>query len=233
MTKPEAVKEIDHSTAAAVSDVVFEADAYESCEEISAERRTKAEEKRRSEIAEQYSIYEPYGMSYNQENDRFFYNGQIVRYFKDEISTENTNSFFFEDGVVDIEPIRDASGALTGVKQLSDADFQMRTQKQEAIRQELEDVGVAGISGSFEQGDLNKRDDSLEAYTAFGVSYDKNSDNWLYDGKTIHILYDEGYSTYCDNGIRDGICLKVIRDQKNNIEKLVKTGKQELERYVN
>ena len=49
-------------------------------------------------------------MTYDKEKDRFFYNGQIVRYFKDEVGTENTNSFFFENGVVDVEPIRAASG---------------------------------------------------------------------------------------------------------------------------
>ena len=39
--------------------------AYESDEVISSEEQAKAEEIRRSEIAEQYSIYEPYGMTYD------------------------------------------------------------------------------------------------------------------------------------------------------------------------
>ena len=79
------------------------AEAYESDEVISSEEQAKAEEIRRNEIAEQYSVYEPYGMTYDKEKDRFFYDGQVVRYFKDQVNAENANSFFFEDGVVDVE----------------------------------------------------------------------------------------------------------------------------------
>jgi len=73
---------------------------------------------------------------------------------------------------------------------------------------------------------------SLDVYTTFGISYDKTSDNWIYDGKIIHILYDADHNTYCDNSASDGINLKVIRDKNGNIEKLVKTEAQELEQYV-
>ena len=199
---------------------------------ISSEEQAKAEEIRRSEIAEQYSIYEPYGMTYDQEKDRFFYKSQMVRYFKDQISPENANSFFYEDGVVDVEPIRDANGSLTGLKQSSDADFNARTEKQKGLKEEFDAAGITGNSGSFELGDPNYRDDSLDAYTAFGVSYDQPTQKWMYDGKPIHILYDADHDTYCDNGISDGINLKVIRDKNGNIEKLVETAAQELEQYV-
>lgn len=208
------------------------AEAYESDEVISSEEQAKAEEIRRNEIAEQYSIYEPYGMTYDKEKDRFFYDGQTVRYFKDQVSAENANSFFFEDGVVDVEPIKDTNGTLTGLKQSSDADFKARTEKQEEIKSEFDAAGITGNSGSFELGDPNYRDDSLDAYTAFGVSYDKTSDNWMYEGKVIHILYDAGHNTYCDNGVSNGINLKVVRDKNGNIEKLMKTEANELEQYV-
>ena len=205
------------------------AEAYESDEVISPEEQAKAEEVRRAEIAEQYSIYEAYGMTYDKEKDRFFYNGQMVRYFKDQVSAENTNSFFFEDGVVDVEPIRDTNGTLTGLKQSSDADFKARTEKQEEIKAEF---NAAGITGSFEMGDPNYRDDSLDAYTAFGVSYDQSTQKWMYDGKIIHILYDADHNTYCDSSASDGINLKVVRDKSGNIEKLMETEAQELEQYV-
>ena len=108
------------------------AEAYESDEVISSEEQAKAEEIRRNEIAEQYSVYEPYGMTYDKEKDRFFYDGQVVRYFKDQVNAENANSFFFEDGVVDVELIKDVNGTLTGLKQSSGADFKARTDKQPA-----------------------------------------------------------------------------------------------------
>ena len=88
----------------------------------SPEEQVKAEKARRDEIAEQYSIYEPYGMTYDKENNRFSYNGQIVRCFNDQLSAEDTRSFFFDGGVIDVESIRDDNGNLIGVKQSSDAD---------------------------------------------------------------------------------------------------------------
>lgn len=208
------------------------AEAYENDEAISSEEQAKAEETRRKEIAEQYSAYEPYGMTYDKEKDCFFYEGQTVRYFKDQINAEHANSFFFEDGVVDVEPIKDTNGTLTGLKQSSDADFKARTEKQEEIKSELAAAGITGNSGSFELGDPNYRDDSLDAYATFGISFDKASDNWMYDGKIIHTLYDADHNTYCDNSASDGINIKVIRDKNDNIEKLVETETQELERYV-
>ena len=81
-------------------------------------------------------------------------------------------------------------------------------------------------------GDSNYRDDSLDTYATFGISFDKASDNWMYDGKIIHILYDADHNTYCDNSASDGINIKMIRDKNDNIEKLVETETQELERYV-
>ena len=171
-------------------------------------------------------------MTYDKEKDRFFYDGQVVRYFKDQVNAEHANSFFFEDGVVDVEPIKDANGTLTGLKQSSDADYKALTEKQEETKSELAAAGITGNSGSFELGDPNYRDDSLDAYATFGIFFDKTSDNWMYDGKIIHILYDADHNTYCDNSASDGINLKVIRDKNGNIKKLAETEAQELERYV-
>lgn len=210
----------------------FTAEAYENNEAISSEEQAKAEETRRNEIAEQYSAYEPYGMTYDKEKDRFFYNGQTVRYFKDQVNAEHANSFFFEDGVVDVEPIKDTNGILTGLKQSSDADFKARTERQEEIKSELAAAGITGNSGSFELGNQNYRDDSLDSYTAFGISYDKTSDNWVYKEKAIYILYDADHNTYCNTSASDGINLKVIRDKNDKIEKIVETDAQELEKYI-
>ena len=149
------------------SDEASSVQAYENDEVLSSEEQAKAEQERRAEIAEKYSIYEPYGMTYDTEKDRFFYNGQVVRYFKDHINSNETNGFSYDDGVIDVEPIRDEDGTLTGLKQSSDADFNARTKEQEALKAELEKAGITAGSGSFEQGDPNYRDDSLDAYTEF------------------------------------------------------------------
>ena len=167
---------------------VDEASSAQACKDdelLYAEEQANAEEDRRAEIAKQYSVYIPYGMTYDTEKDRFFYNGQVVRYFKDQINSNETNGFSYDDGVIDVEPIRDAAGTLTGLKQSSDADFNAHTKEQEALKAELGKAGITADSGSFEQGDPNDRDDSLDAYTEFGVSYDKTTNHWVYVKKPI------------------------------------------------
>lgn len=214
------------------SDEASSVQAYENDEVLSSEEQAKAEQERRAEIAEKYSIYEPYGMTYDTEKDRFFYNGQVVRYFKDQINSNETNGFSYDDGVIDVEPIRDENGTLTGLKQSSDADFNARTKEQEALKAEFEKAGITAGSGSFEQGDPNYRDDSLDAYAEFGVSYDKTSNHWMYGEKPIYILYDKEHYTFCDKGVSDGVSLNVVRDKDGNIEKLVYVDKGELEQFV-
>ena len=215
------------------SDEASPAQACENDEVLSSEEQAEAEQERRAEIAEKYSIYAPYGMTYDTKKDRFFYNGQVVRYFKDQINSDETNGFSYDDGVIDVEPIRDESGTLTGLKQSSDADFNAHTKEQEALKTELGKAGITTDSGSFEQGDPNDHDDSLNAYTEFGVSYDKTSNHWVYGKKTIYILYDKGHCTFCNKGVSDGVSLNVVRDEDGNIEKLVSVDKEELEQFVN
>lgn len=144
----------------------------------------------------------------------------------------NGQGLGYDDGVIDVEPIRDEDGTLTGLKQSSDADFNARTKEQEALKAEWEKAGITAGSGSFEQGDPNYRDDSLDAYTEFGVSYDKSSNHWMYGEKPIYILYDKEHYTFCDKGVSDGVSLNVVRDKAGNIEKLVSVDKGELEQFV-
>ena len=120
----------------------------------------------------------------------------------------------------------------TGPTISSDADFNARTKEQEALKAELEKAGITTGSGSFEQGDPNYRDDSLDAYTEFGVSYDKSSNHWMYGEKPIYILYDKEHYTFCDKGVSDGVSLNVVRDKAGNIENLVSVDKGELEQFV-
>ena len=112
-----------------------------------------------------------------------------------------------------------SASTLTGLKQSSDADFKARTEKQEEIKSELAAAGITGNSGSFELGDPNYRDNSLDAYTTFGISYDKISDNWIYDGKIIHILYDANHNTYYDNSASNGINLKDLLNSNALLKK--------------
>ena len=208
------------------------AQAGESDAEPSPEEQAQAEQTRRADTAQQYSLYAPYGMTYDTQKDRFFYDGQIVRYFKDTVSPEATNGFFYADGTVDVVPVRDADGTLTGLKAAPQADFDARTKQQAELEAELQRAGATAESGSFEQGDPNYREDSLDAYADFGVSYDSMTRHWTYRGEEIYILYDAGHTTFCDKSAPDGVCLRVARGADGGIESLTPADRAELEPFV-
>ncbi|MDO5602842.1 MAG: hypothetical protein Q4G07_08740, partial [Oscillospiraceae bacterium] len=71
------------------------------------------EEMVKRQIAEAYEVYQPYGLTYDKESDRLYYNGELVGYFED----KQIKHFFgpFQDSSITIYAIRDENGALTGL----------------------------------------------------------------------------------------------------------------------
>lgn len=206
---------------------VSSAQAYETDEGISSEEQEQEEKERREEIAEQYSIYEEFGLTYNKDKDRFFYNGNMVRYFSDAISEENTNSFFYEDGTIDLNPIRNSSGELTGLEIASEEEFAARTSKYNAAMQSFDASGTA-----HEEGNPDMPDDSLDRYSEFGISYDMTTEKWVYDGQQIYFFYDPKGATYIDYSAVDGVSIKVVRDKNQNIEKIIQISTDEVEQIL-
>lgn len=179
-----------------------------------------------NETETKYSVYKTYGMTYDKEKDRFFYEGKMVRFFKDDIGGGNLNSFFYSEGVIDVLPIRNAEGILTGLKKASDEDFAARTKKEKELKKGIEDSqkNISGKYDSFEGGEPDYKNDSIrDVYAPYGVTYDAFSGAWLFKGKIIHFLQDEGQATYCDNSesaIANGINIEVIRSKNGKIKTL-------------
>ena len=79
-------------------------------------------------------------------------------------------------------------------------------------------------------------DHSLNAYTKYGISYDRDAEVWMYQDKPIHCLYDNGYTTFIDNSkvaLKDGLSLKVIRNSNAGIEQLAEMTEAEVNRLFN
>lgn len=100
------------------------------------------------------------------------------------------------------------------------------------VQAEEEVDSIVEESGSVELGDPSLPDDSLNDYRSFGVSYQASTGHWMYEGRPIHILYDEDRYTFCDNGVSDGVSLTVFRNAGGSIERLVPTDVAHLEEYV-
>jgi len=202
------------------SEVESSANAYESNVAISAEEQEEEEKERRKNIAQKYSIYDEFGLTYDKNKDRFYYNGKMVRYFNDNVDAENTNSFFYDEGTIDLTAARDTSGKLIKLAVASDQEFAARSAKQKEMEAELNTAGITNETGSYELGNVNTVDDSLDAYSDVGISYDVATDRWLYNNEPIHLFYDPERNTYINNSVENGLDLKVIRDKNGNISKL-------------
>ncbi len=80
-------------------------------------------------LAKAYEVYEPYGLIYNSDENRLYYEGELVKYFEDfsdsGIGTSNNRYFGpYQDGDISVFVQRDANGILTSleVRTASDKD---------------------------------------------------------------------------------------------------------------
>jgi len=201
-------------------------------------------------IAERYSIYEQYGMTYDPEKDLFSYDNKIVRYFTDaeagEGFTADITKFDYTDYsvAIDVVTVRDTDGKLVGLASASKEDFDIRAESFNELNniqgdaQEdyngvmsaengnaIEGSGNAeGGSGfSAGEGNPNEPDTTLNEYSSYGVSYDSKNECWVYENKPIHYFSDGDYLTFSDYSeyaVNNGISLEVIRNTSGEIEKI-------------
>ncbi len=192
-------------------------------------------QKNKKEKAKRYSIYSKYGLTYDQEKDRFFYNGKLVRFFADKLDKDGCyNSFSYTDGTVDLRGIRNVKYELTGIEPVSQEEYDERTAKIKAsfkdmsntIKENIDD-GLNSDEITIETGDPDYVDGSLNAYMDYGISYDKEMELWMYKDRPIKYFCDKDYITLIDHSeaaLKNGISLKVIRDTNGKFEKLVEVN---------
>ncbi|MGB8453198.1 MAG: M56 family metallopeptidase [Anaerocolumna sp.] len=224
--------------------------AYESGTPITKQEQAKLDNQKKQDTAEQYSIYEKFGLTYDSKKDSFSYDGKKVRFFIDTLDSEgNLNSFVRYDGTIDIKAIRNKQYVLTGIESASKEEYDKRTTTLESAMknnneltqenpsadydsgsaigsatEQYDGKDTSGISAANESGDLNYVDDSLNEYLNYGISYSKSSHQWFYKEKPIHYLTDGDIMTYVDNSndsVKNGISLEVLRNGDGVIEKLV------------
>ena len=125
---------------------------------ISFSKKETAEQEHREEIAERYAVYTKYGLTYNKEKDRFFYNGQLVRFFADKLDEEGFyTTFSYTDGDVDLRSIRSESYELMGIEPVSQEEYDQRTAKMKTFSK-----SSAAIQENMDEGSVNINQDSIE-----------------------------------------------------------------------
>jgi beta-lactamase regulating signal transducer with metallopeptidase domain len=175
-------------------------EAFESNALLSDEENVKQEQERKEEIAKQYSVYSKYGLTYNQEKDRFFYNGQLVRYFADKLDENGTyNSFSYTDGDIDLRGVRNAKYELIGIEPVSQEEYDQRTAKIQASKDFTgiqENGGAVSTDTNFaaiEAGEPNKNTSGVT-----GAAQENLDGNNLTTGS---IAGEAGDPNYVDNSL--------------------------------
>lgn len=157
-----------------------------------------------------YSIYEPYGLSYDQENYYFTYNGNVVRFFNDPIAGASFTNFF--SGTVDIEADRDEENNLVGIKECSKENYDRHTQKHNNFNPT--DTSLSTVQKGESTPQLWLKD-----YADYGITYNEQSDGWYYNNQRIKILLDsEQAVVYTDE--ENGVCVTISRDGNHQISEI-------------
>lgn len=121
-----------------------------------------------------YSVYEAYGLSYDEKTGCYTYNGSIVRFFNDPAAGASFTNFF--TGTVDIEAKRDADNNLIGIEECSQEVYDLHTRKQERFQ----GMSIGTDPNVAMEGGTGKSNG--ECLKDYGVSYNSKDGRWYYGG---------------------------------------------------
>ena len=193
---------------------------------------------------EQLSEYAKAGITYQKETGFLMYDGKTIGYFRDEFKPGTYTISSKRGGTLRVEVQRENYGTITDVKAepLSD-DFW----SEPAVL--VESSGGAAVTADemkgsvFEEGGSENiaADDMGEysseegkglniavpqEYADYGVSCDAQG-NWVYNGKIIADLYDEGRGIFSNsNGT---MYIEVTRDKSGKISSFQKVSKNRMQ----
>ena len=193
---------------------------------------------------EQLSEYAKAGITYQKETGFLMYDGETIGYFRDEFKPGTYTISSKRGGTLRVEVQRENYGTITDVKAepLSDDFWSEPAALVESSGGEA--VAADEMKGSvFEEGGSENiaADDMGEysseegkglniavpqEYADYGVSCDAQG-NWVYNGKIIADLYDEGRGIFSNsNGT---MYIEVARDKSGKISSFQKVSKNRMQ----
>lgn len=192
---------------------------------------------------EQLSEYAKAGITYQKETGFLMYDGKTIGYFRDEFKPGTYTISSKRGGTLRVEVQRENYGTITDVKAepLSDDFWSEPAALVESSGGEA--VTADEMKGSvFEEGSENIAADDMGEYSSeegkglniavpqeyadYGVSCDAQG-NWVYNGKIIADLYDEGRGIFSNS---DGtMYIEVTRDKSGKISSFQKVSKNRMQ----
>lgn len=230
-------------------DVVGVTMAYspENIEYVKQEAETVTENKGSNENVfseEQLSEYAKAGITYQKETGFLMYDGKTIGYFRDEFKPGTYTISSKRGGTLRVDVQRENYGTITDVKAepLSD-DFWsepavlVESSGGEAVTADemkgsvFEEGGSENIAAD-DMGEYSSEEGKglniavPQEYADYGVSCDAQG-NWVYNGKIIADLYDEGRGIFSNsNGT---MYIEVTRDKSGKISSFQKVSKNRMQ----
>ena len=193
---------------------------------------------------EQLSEYAKAGITYQKETGFLMYDGKTIGYFRDEFKPGTYTISSKRGGTLRVEVQRENYGTITDVKAepLSD-DFWsepavlVESSGGEAVTADemkgsvFEEGGSENIAADY-MGEYSIEEGKglniavPQEYADYGVSCDAQG-NWVYNGKIIADLYDEGRGIFSNsNGT---MYIEVTRDKSGKISSFQKVSKNRMQ----
>ena len=193
---------------------------------------------------EQLSVYAKAGITYQKETGFLMYDGKTIGYFRDEFKPGTYTISSKRGGTLRVEVQRENYGTITDVKAepLSD-DFWsepaalVESSGGEAVTADemkgsvFEEGGSENIAAD-DMGEYSSEEGKglniavPQEYADYGVSCDAQG-NWVYNGKIIADLYDEGRGIFSNsNGT---MYIEVTRDKSGKISSFQKVSKNRMQ----
>lgn len=193
---------------------------------------------------EQLSEYAKAGITYQKETGFLMYDGKTIGYFRDEFKPGTYTISSKRGGTLRVEVQRENYGTITDVKAepLSD-DFWsepavlVESSGGEAVTADemkgsvFEEGGSENIAAD-DMGEYSSEEGKglniavPQEYADYGVSCDAQG-NWVYNGKIIADLYDEGRGIFSNS---DGtMYIEVTRDKSGKISSFQKVSKNRMQ----
>lgn len=184
-------------------------------------KATRDTQRQKKEYAEILEVYAPFGLLYNEKENRLYYEGELVRYFEDIISTEHYLKWPNPNGAVDVYAERNASGELTGIKLFNQQEFLDRTTSLKTAGHDLEiTINIDGYTSDVEEMVKERISEEYEIYRQYGLTYDIDSDRLYYDGELVGYFEDKEIKHYFGPFDDSEIQIYAIRDDNGDLSGL-------------
>ena len=169
---------------------------------------------------EAFSVYAPFGLSCDSVGEALYYRGRRVRIFEDVVQGDALQEeaglcyeleYVDSEGAVDVRTVRDETGTLLRLEQLSEAEFQSRDLKDwtepeigvtaaegnvwtayAAVEADEDAVAAKGMTAETSCAEWTQADKQafFAEYASFGLTYDPQTDALTYMGRAVRNFLD-------------------------------------------